>query len=199
MGVVAAKPHRTPQTDSSTPLSPARRLHSAVLALPTRCTSRRSRPRKTGTSLEQPRETGNSPAPHSPNPPLLPVVRTSTHPPTERCHYKHTAPLHAPPAPPALPISHHSLQTCPDSQTRTSPHSRFCSRNSGRLQVCLQTARCPSQAQPSTPGRIASHLFRIAGSTPPDRVPSLWTCTFSPRSPCAPASADKRRGRALWP
>src|SRR5258708_4031301 len=104
-----------------------------------------------------------------------------------------------PPHRPSFPASLTPLQTCPDLRTGTPPHSRFCSQNSARSPVCLRTAQCPSPAHPWTPGRTASHLFRTAGSTPPDPVPSLWTWTFSRQSPCAPASADKRRGTELCP
>src|SRR5467141_3664573 len=105
MGVAVVTPHQTPRTNSSTRLSPLRSPRSVVPASPTRYTSHRSLPRKTGTRLERPRETGNLPAPHSSSRWSLPIARTSTHPPAEHCHDEHTVPSHALPAPPTLPIS----------------------------------------------------------------------------------------------
>src|SRR6202030_4544632 len=134
MGAAAATPHRTPRKDFSTPRLPGPGPRSAIPVSPTRYTSRRNLPRKTDRRLERLRETGNLLTLHSPILRLQPVAQTSTHPPAERRHDKHAAPLLALPALPTPPISSHSLQTCPGSRTKTAPHSRSCSQSSSSFE-----------------------------------------------------------------
>src|SRR6266478_4442010 len=113
------------QTGFSTPLSPAHGPLFAIPASPTRYTNRRSLPRKTGTHLEPPRETGNLSAHRLPTRSCLPAVNKATGPqaaPQERnLLHRDTCAVPSPalPAPPTPPISSRSLQTCPSSRTET--------------------------------------------------------------------------------
>src|SRR5216684_271905 len=198
MDGAAATLVRRLQTDFATPLLPAPNSRPVAAASPSRYTNLKNHPKRSDKHFERPHGTCSLLVPHYSVRAPFRAARRSRDPPVRfrlpmrRVHCHALQELRHP------PFSRRPAQISPNSTTKIAPHSIFCSRNSARSPVCPRTARYPSRAPPLTPGRTALHPFRIAGSAPPDRVPSLWTWTFSRRPTCALASADTRRGRELF-